>query len=99
LRKPKKSEDRVIGTIDDVECSTGATIFNVRSGGRPYKFIHASGQVDLSRFTVASSQLSLRCGSGPIGASAILTFVRLTRSDGIDGELKAIEFVPDGFIP
>jgi Flp pilus assembly protein TadD len=99
LRKPKKGEDRVVGTIEKVECLTATTIFNVRSGGRPYKFIHASGQVELSRFTVASSQLSVRCGSGPIAATTILTFLRSNRSNGVDGELKAIEFVPDGFVP
>jgi hypothetical protein len=100
LRKPHKGEERLVGTIEKVECSTAATIFNVRSDGKAYRLIQmVSGQVDLSWFTVASSQLSIRCGSGPLQATTVLTFLRSIRSDGVDGELKAIEFVPDGFVP
>src|SRR6185369_1907237 len=100
LRKPQKGEERIVGTIEKVDCSADAITFNVMSNGKNYKFLRSvPSRVHLSWFTVASSQLSIRCGSGPLAATTILTFSRSARSDGVDGELKAIEFVPDGFVP
>jgi len=100
LRKPLKGEERIVGTIQKVECTTTGITFNVLSDGQAYRFAHpALGRVSLNWFTVASSQLSIGCGSGPLSATSILTISRATRSEGVDGELKAIEFVPDGFVP
>jgi Tfp pilus assembly protein PilF len=100
LRRPEKNEERVTGTIQKIECSSTEVDFQVLSGGKIYKFAHpAPGRVELGWFTVASSQLPVACGSGPLASNAILTFSRSSNFAGVDGELKSIEFVPDGFRP
>jgi Tfp pilus assembly protein PilF len=100
LRRPEKNEERVTGTIEKIECSSTEVDFKVLSGGKSYKFARGvPGRVDMGWFTVASSQLPVTCGSGPLASNAILTFSRTSNFAGVDGELKSIEFVPDGFRP
>ena len=100
LRRPEKNEERVTGTIQKIECSSTEVDFQVLSGGKTYKFARGvPGRVDIGWFTVASSQLPVTCGSGPLASNAILTFSRSTNFAGVDGELKSIEFVPDDFRP
>jgi len=100
LRKPGKDEDRMVGTIEKIECSMNEVDFQVSVAGRTLKFARAvPGRVDMGWFTVASSQLPVTCGSGPLKASAIFSFAKTSKFTGVDGELRAIEFVPDGFVP
>jgi tetratricopeptide (TPR) repeat protein len=100
LRKPEKDEDRVVGTIEKIECSMKEVDFQVSVAGRTLKFVRAvPGRVDMAWFTVSSSQLPVTCGSGPLKSSAIFSFAKTSRFTGVDGELRAIEFVPDGFLP
>ena len=100
LRKPARNEVRVVGTIQSIQCSTTEVDFKVLSGGKTYIFAHGvPGLVEMGWFTVASSQIPVSCGSGPLGSNAIVTFTRATSFANVDGELKSIEFVPDGFIP
>jgi hypothetical protein len=100
LRKPAKSEDRLVGTIQSIQCSTTEVDFTVLSNGKTYVFAHGvPGRVEMGWFTVASSQLPISCGTGPLSSNAIFTFTRMTSFANVDGELKSIEFVPDGFVP
>jgi len=100
LRIPQKGETRVIGMVEKVDCSAGtAVLFRVRtSSGNQMTFTASSTQLKIGWFTVASTQLSLSCGSGPLKATAVLTFRQSSGAPAdADGELRAIEFVPDGF--
>jgi tetratricopeptide (TPR) repeat protein len=100
LRKPAKDEERLLGSIHSIQCSTSQVDFRVTSGGKTYTFAHSvPGRVEMGWFTVASTQLPVACGSGPISSNAILTFTRNSAFAGVDGRLTSIEFVPDGFVP
>ena len=100
LRKAARDEARVLGTIRLIECSTTEIDFHVQTGDKILTFAHGvPGTVEMGWFTVASSQLPVACGSGPLAANAIFTFTRSTRFANVDGELKSIEFVPDKFEP
>jgi len=100
LRKPAKNEERIAGTIQSIQCSTTEVDFRVLADGKSYTFAHGvPGRVEMGWFTVASSQIPVTCGSGPLASPAILTFTRNTSFANVDGELKSIEFVPDGFVP
>lgn len=99
LRKPRKGEERFIGTIEKVDCATGKTVFQISAGGRLLKLVmNLPGEIEVGWFTVASSQLSLSCGGGPVSATVIAAFRPSAVADGTDGELRSLEFVPDGFI-
>jgi hypothetical protein len=100
LRKPQKGEQRVSGIIEKIDCSSGNMVFTISAEGRKYKLAQSvNARPDIGWFTVASSQVPLSCGSGPIGAPALITFTAATQQDGLDGVIKAIEFVPEGFVP
>ena len=96
LRKPHKDETRLLGQIEKIECSDNNWVMQVTAGGQHLKFgPPRSGEPSLGWFTVASTQLPLECGSGIVPAYAVFTFAK---SDMLDGELHAIEFVPEGFM-
>lgn len=100
LRKLQKGEQRITGTIEKIDCSPGNVVFTISGADRSYKVIQSTnGRPEIGWFTVASSQLPLACGSGPIGATTLITFMPTGQQNGLDGMIKAIEFVPDGFLP
>jgi tetratricopeptide (TPR) repeat protein len=100
LRKPARNEQRIAGTIQSIQCSTTEIDFRVLANGKTYTFAHTvPGRVDMAWFTVASSQLPISCGTGPLASNAIFTYTRDTSFVNVDGELKSVEFVPDGFVP
>jgi hypothetical protein len=100
LRKLQKGEQRITGTIEKIDCSPGNVVFTISGADRSYKVIQSTnGRPEIGWFTVASSQLQLACGSGPIGATTLITFMPTGQQNGLDGMIKAIEFVPDGFLP
>jgi len=95
LRKPRKDETRVLGQIEKIECSGNNWVMQIVADGRHIRFGPPRvGEPSLGWFTVASTQLPLECGGGPLLASAVFAYAK---SDTLDGELRAIEFVPDGF--
>ena len=95
LRKPRKDEIRVLGQIENIECAGNNWTMKIVSDGRHLRFGPPRvGETLLGWFTVASTQIPLECGSDAVPAYAIFTYAK---SDGLDGELRAIEFVPDGF--
>lgn len=100
LRRMQKGEQRVNGVIEKIDCSAGRIVFNVSSDRKIFRLIQSTdGRPDIGWFTVASSQLPVACGSGPLISTTLITFLPSTPSDGFDGVIRAIEFVPDGFIP
>ena len=100
LRRLQKGEQRVSGTIEKIDCSPGNAAFTISAAGKTYKLEKApSGRPEIGWFTVASSQFPVACGSGPIGATTLITFIPAASQNGLDGVIKAIEFVPDGFLP
>jgi hypothetical protein len=100
LRRLQKGEERVSGTIEKIECSPGNATFTVAAANRMFKLAQSiDARPEIGWFTVASSQLPLSCGSGPINSPTLITFTPAEKQDGIDGIIRAIEFVPEGFVP
>ena len=100
LRKLQKDEQRVLGSVEKIECSTDGFIFTVSSGDRSFRLSQQIGSPPEVRwFTVASSQLPLACGSGPLASPTLVTFVPPAQQGAFSGVIRAIEFVPDGFVP
>jgi hypothetical protein len=100
LRKLQKGEQRVGGTIEKIDCDADHALFTVSASGKTYKLARSSSErPEIGWFTVASSQFSLACGSGPIQARTLISFAPVTQQNPLDGVIKAIEFVPEGFIP
>jgi hypothetical protein len=94
LRRPQRDEQRIVGRIENIACSPGSILFSVSSDGKTYKLMQVSpGNVDVHWFTVASTQLSVTCGSGPIVANTLITFLP-SASGANSGELRSIEFIP-----
>ena len=97
LRKPAKDEIRVLGILERIDCSSGRAIFMMSAGNKNYRLARVAGdKLEIGWFTVASTQLPLTCGIGSMKVSAIFTFA--SQNGEIDGELRAIEFVPTGFV-
>jgi Tfp pilus assembly protein PilF len=100
LRRLQKGEQRLAGTIEKINCTAGRAEFTVLSGDKRFRLLSLPGSHAVTGwFTVASSQISLACGTGPIAASALITFFPGSQTGDVDGELRAIEFVPEGFVP
>jgi tetratricopeptide (TPR) repeat protein len=100
LRKVHKDEQRIAGTIETIECSSGNVVFTITAMRKTYKLAQSgTSRPEIGWFTVASSQIPLTCGSGAIGATTLITYVPGAQNDTLDGIITAIEFVPDGFIP
>jgi hypothetical protein len=95
LRAPREDESREAGVIEKIDCAGKSVTITALSAGKRLKLFSNSPQdVKLGWFSPKASQISLVCGVSPLAANVLLTF---KRTNDTDGELKALEFVPDGF--
>jgi tetratricopeptide (TPR) repeat protein len=100
LRRPQNDERRVVGTVEQIDCSSDGVVFQISADGKTYRLAQSkNSRPDIGWFTVAASQLPVSCGSGPLAAKTLITFLPDAQRDGIDGTIRAIEFVPNGFTP
>jgi tetratricopeptide (TPR) repeat protein len=95
LRAPQDGETREIGVIEKINCAGKSVVVNAVSAGKKLRLFSNSPQgVNVAWFSQKASQISLACDATPLAANALLTFKRTSDEDG---ELKALEFVPDNF--
>jgi hypothetical protein len=99
LRVPQDGETREAGVVEKIDCSGTSLIITTLLGGKRLRFFSNSpADVKVAWFNPKASQISLACGGTLLAANALLTFKRAKdTAGGFDGELKALEFVPEGF--
>jgi len=98
LRKPQSGENRVQGMLTTIDCSAKGITFQLRAGDRVLKF-HSDNfdQLDITAFTTGISG-EVTCGPRKPENWIILTYAPPKAGSRIDGEVKAIEFVPATFV-
>jgi tetratricopeptide (TPR) repeat protein len=100
LRRLQKGEQRISGTIEKIDCSGDGVVYEISSGEKQIRLVQAGNEKpEIGWFTVASSQLPLTCGSGPLSANTLITYLPEERNGRTGGTIRAIEFVPAGFVP
>lgn len=97
LRIPGDGEERVIGTIDRVECGTNGASVTVRTGGERIILWNRSVEnVTLISYVDKLVNSEFGCGIAARQQTAVVTFRKSGTANGAD-ELISIEFVPSSF--
>ena len=95
LRVAYKDESRVVMTLEKIDCDGKSVTVTAATSGKRFKFFSATPEnVRVAWFSAAASQVPLVCGR-KLAANAVITFRPANNST--DGDLIALEFVPDGF--
>jgi tetratricopeptide (TPR) repeat protein len=98
LRAVRTGESRETGVLEKIDCDNNSVVVTAATGGKQLKLFSASPEsVSVSWFSPRASQLPLVCGGSRLAANVVITFQRTNNSRDGDGELIALEFVPDGF--
>jgi Protein of unknown function (DUF1570) len=94
LRKPEAGEKREQGIAERIECSGNKILFVVKIGGESIKLKAKSPQdVKIAILTATGDGMQIGCGVKFPPIPAIITY----RQNGKEGEIVAIEFVPESF--
>ena len=99
LRVPQKGESRAVGLLEKIDCGDRSVTIIGTAGGKKIRLFSATPEtVKVAWFSSKTSQISLFCGAAAFAANAVITFRRAKDSpDGFNGELIAVEFVPEEF--
>ncbi len=98
LRAVQPGEQRVLGTLDAVDCGNGAVILRVTSNGRSLA-LRARQFADVDFISYRSNQPGqVNCGPQASRDRAYITY-RPEPADGSDGVAVAVELLPDDFVP
>jgi len=87
------------GRLLRIECEDSGAVFFIEAGGRTLKL--RSNAINRVRFVTYTGQTRGRIECGKLAdAQLVLVTYRLTRGDPstIDGELTAVEFVPEDWL-
>ncbi len=99
LERPRTGEERILGTIERIECSNGNITYNVRSGAETLRF-GGNRFDDLRMAVLVTGQHSFKvdCGVRLPGNPAVLAYLPATanRANSIP-RLMSITFVPEHF--
>ena len=96
LRAVHKDELRTVGTLERLDCDSKSVTITATTSGKQFKFSSTTPEsVRVAWFSAEASQVPLICGRA-LTANAVITFRPVNNSS--DGELIALEFVPDGFL-
>jgi hypothetical protein len=100
LRQPLAGEKRELGLIEKVECGTKGMFFYIKNAARTFKLSAASPQaIQIKGFTPEIEQLRLGCNLKQVDIPVVFTYQENADSKAkSDGELKALEFVPNSFV-
>jgi hypothetical protein len=97
LRAVQDGESREMGVLEKIDCAgKSVTVIATAAGKRLRLFSKSPENIRLAWFSPKASQIPLVCGASPLAANAVITFRRA--NTGADGELIALEFVPEGFL-
>lgn len=99
LERSRPNESRIVGTIQDIECTSGSIIYKVNSKGETLRFFGERFD-DLRMAVLVSGQHSFKvdCGARLPSDPAVLSFI--TPSDkrlAAKPKLMSITFVPEDF--
>ena len=99
LRKPEAGEKRELAYPDKIECAGKSIIFLVRKDSQILKFKTESPQsLRIASFTQNGGMMTFGCGVKLPPLPAVVTYRPPTDAkDKSNGEIVAIEFVPEGF--
>jgi lipopolysaccharide biosynthesis regulator YciM len=97
LRKPAAGEKRLLGYIAKIECAGAKIEFSVKTAAQTIKF-YARDFESLFLMTFSSDSLDAEIGCGTIKKDvlAVITYLPASKA-GSNGEIVAIEFMPEGF--
>jgi tetratricopeptide (TPR) repeat protein len=98
LRTPRTGEKRLQGLLTVIDCNAKGITFQVRAQNRVLKF-HSDDfdQVTITTFTTGIGR-ELGCGFRKPENSIVLTYLPPNAAIKSDGEVRAIEFVPQTFV-
>jgi hypothetical protein len=99
LRKPQSGENRATGLLEKVDCVGESVKLTALIDGSHQRFVSNSpASVKVAWFSAGNSQVSLACGSRPMAPNVLFTYRTPENFTGsTDGDLVALEFVPEGF--
>ena len=99
LRVVQPGEQRVLGTLDAIDCVNGTIVLRVTSNGRTLSLTARQfADVEFVSFR-SSAPGSVSCGPQKPGSRVYATYRPGTAAGGIDGVAVAIELLPDDFVP
>jgi tetratricopeptide (TPR) repeat protein len=98
LRTPRVGEKRVQGFLTVVDCNAKGIAFQVRAGERMLKF-HSDNfdRMIITTFTTGVGR-DIGCGPRKPENSIVLTYTPSNAGTKFDGEVRALEFVPQTFV-
>jgi tetratricopeptide (TPR) repeat protein len=100
LRKTEAGETRVLGLFTAVECRPDGILFQITIENRSLRL--AAAKFDEVDFITYRSEApgSVKCGAVQPPSHVLATYrPRDAGTSGIDGQLVAIELLPDGYTP
>lgn len=94
LRTPLEGETRIIGTVERIECSNGASKFSIRSGDASF-ILNAPLPKEIKPviFTPDADRIQFGCDVSLPPVNAVITY----RPGKGGGDLVSLEFVPKSF--
>jgi cytochrome c-type biogenesis protein CcmH/NrfG len=99
LRVVQPGEQRVLGTLDAIDCVNGTVVIRVTSNGRTLAF-RARQLADVDFISYRSSTPGkVNCGPQKSRDRVYATYRPDAVAGGIDGLVVAIEVLPDDFVP
>ena len=99
LRQPQEGERRQIVTPEKIECGGKSVFFIVKTETQTLRLKTDSPQsLKIIAFTTEAGPMQLGCGARLPAVPAVVTFRPSTDAkDKVQGEIVALEFVPQGF--
>lgn len=98
LRPPRADERRVQGFLTAIDCDGKGIVFHVRSGARVLKFHRDNfDHMVITAFTAGIGR-EIDCGPRKPENWVVLTYALAKPGVKADGEVSAIEFVPQTFV-
>ena len=99
LRVVQPGEQRLLGTLDAIDCVNGTVVLRVTSNGRTVA-LRARQFADVDFISHRSSTPSqMNCGPQKSRERVYATYRPDAAAGGIDGLAVAIELLPDDFVP
>ena len=99
LRVVQPGEQRVLGTLDAIDCANGTFVLRVTSNGRTLALgARQLADVDLISFR-SNTPDRVNCGPQKPRYRVYATYRPEGATAGIDGVAVAIELLPDDFVP
>ena len=98
LRKPDRSENRVIGYLQNIDCKAGI-VFKVKTDSETFALATKSfDTVALNSFVPLPPNSSVGCEVDMSAVKAVITFVeRASQTGNVRGDIVSVEFVPVDF--